>query len=130
MVRLMLRTTPSRNGVLTIYCNPSLAGDVWKPLRKIDCKALNESRGKLPYLFILPPFAFCFVKTKSPKLYRRGSADRGRKSHGRSQERNNSIQFRQPSSNQINACYMVYTGRKEFQRVCLLQHENIGCNAI
>ena len=21
-------------------------GDVWKPLRKIDCKALNESRGK------------------------------------------------------------------------------------
>ena len=21
-------------------------GDVWKPLRKIDCKALNESRGE------------------------------------------------------------------------------------
>lgn len=28
-------------------------GDVWKPLRKIDCKALNESRGMYYYMLQL-----------------------------------------------------------------------------
>ena len=29
-----------------IWLTRAKDGDVWKPLRKIDCKALNESRGK------------------------------------------------------------------------------------
>lgn len=29
-----------------IWLTRSKDGDVWKPLRKIDCKALNESRGE------------------------------------------------------------------------------------
>ena len=28
-----------------IWLTRAKDGDVWKPLRKIDCKALNESRG-------------------------------------------------------------------------------------
>lgn len=30
-------------------------GDVWKPLRKIDCKALNESRGRCSNAYIMQP---------------------------------------------------------------------------
>ena len=29
-----------------IWLTRAKEGDVWKPLRKIDCKALNESRGR------------------------------------------------------------------------------------
>jgi hypothetical protein len=29
-----------------IWLTRAKDGDVWKPLRKIDCKALNESRGE------------------------------------------------------------------------------------
>ena len=31
-----------------IWLTRAKDGDVWKPLRKIDCKALNESRADRP----------------------------------------------------------------------------------
>ena len=36
-----------------IWLTRAKDGDVWKPLRKIDCKALNESRGKSSYHHVL-----------------------------------------------------------------------------
>ncbi len=33
-----------------IWLTRAKDGDVWKPLRKIDCKALNESRGALHFI--------------------------------------------------------------------------------
>jgi hypothetical protein len=40
-----------------IWLTRAKDSDVWKPLRKIDCKALNESRGK--FYIILPEYHLC-----------------------------------------------------------------------
>ena len=42
-----------------IWLTRAKDGDVWKPLRKIDCKALNESRGALHFLFNFPHLLVC-----------------------------------------------------------------------